>query len=82
MQFKICYRVDSGKNVHTPLGKTGFDDTRIIGNLKSFMRAIIDKRPQNLKGQYFTAAFLTSTMGPSWRINVNDIDLRSKTCML
>lgn len=38
------------------------------------MNALSDRRPATLKGKYFIEAFLKSTMGPRWRINLDDID--------
>ena len=40
------------------------------------MKSLADKKPSTLKGKYFIAAFIKSTMGPRWRINLNDIDPR------
>lgn len=42
------------------------------------MKALVDKRPPTLKGKYFTEAYLKSTMGPSWKINLVDIDPRTE----
>ncbi len=41
------------------------------------MNAVSDRRPATLKGKYLIEAFLKSTMGPRWRINLNDIDPKS-----
>lgn len=38
------------------------------------MNALSDRRPATLKGKYFIEAFVKSTMGPRWRINLGDID--------
>jgi ribosomal protein L1 len=40
------------------------------------MKSLADKKPNGLKGKYFIAAYLKSTMGPRWKINMNDIDPR------
>ncbi len=45
------------------------------------MKALADKKPPTLKGKYFVKAFLKSTMGPRWRINLNDIDPRGNKHM-
>ncbi len=42
------------------------------------MKTLVEKRPPTLKGKYFTDAFLKSTMGPSWKINLMDIDPRTE----
>ena len=42
------------------------------------MKSLVQKRPVSTKGKYFTEAWVTSTMGPSWKINLDDIDPRNK----
>lgn len=42
------------------------------------MVSLVDKRPPSLKGKYFTDAYIKSTMGPRWRVNLNDIDPRTE----
>lgn len=41
------------------------------------MTTLVDKRPPTLKGKYFTHAYLKSTMGVGWKINLVDIDPRT-----
>jgi hypothetical protein len=41
------------------------------------MKALSDRRPPTLKGKYLIDAFLKSTMGPRWRIRLDDIDPKS-----
>ena len=40
------------------------------------MKSLVEKRPAGTKGKYFLEAWLRSTMGPGWRINLPDIDPR------
>lgn len=49
-----------------------------MGNLKSLMSALVEKRPPAVKGVYFKAAFLKSTMGPRFRIDLETIDPKAK----
>jgi hypothetical protein len=41
------------------------------------MKSLVEKRPASTKGKYFTEAWLRSTMGPGWKINLVDIDPRT-----
>jgi hypothetical protein len=41
------------------------------------MKILAAKRPNGLKGKYFVEAFIKSTMGPRWKLNINDIDPRT-----
>jgi ribosomal protein L1 len=46
-------------------------------NFRELMKALVDKKPANIKGKYFLNAFIKSTMGPRWKLNLNDIDPRT-----
>jgi large subunit ribosomal protein L1 len=59
------------------LGKIDFTDEQLLINFRELMLSLSEKRPQSLKGKYFIEAYLKSTMGPSWRINLADIDPKS-----
>lgn len=45
------------------------------------MKKLVEKRPAGMKGKYFTEAYLKSTMGPRWKINLLDIDPRTERCI-
>lgn len=75
-------RVDSGRNLHSPLGKISFEDQNILINLKSFMETVVEKKPSTVKGTFLLAGYLSSTMGPGFRIDLNTIDPRSKQYVL
>ena len=79
---QVEFRVDSGANIHSALGKTNFETESVIGNMNSFMKALIDKKPPSLKGTYLKTAFLKSTMGPRFRLNLETIDPRSRNYQL
>lgn len=46
------------------------------------MNTLLDKRPATVKGVYFKDAYLKTTMGPSWKVNVDTIDPRNRNYML
>jgi len=69
--------VDSGKNLHALLGKMSFSDEELLVNFRSLMIELAEKKPTGLKGRYFTEAYLKSTMGPRWKLNLADIDPRT-----
>jgi large subunit ribosomal protein L1 len=82
LNFSRSRRVDSGRNIHAPLGRVSFDDKRILGNFKSLVSAVAEKKPQSVKGNYFLAAYLSSTMGPSFRVDLSSIDNKGKNYLL
>ena len=73
---QVSFRVDIGRNIHAQIGKMSFTDEQLLRNWHAVMKSLVEKRPPTLKGKYFTEAYLRSTMGPGWQINLNDIDPR------
>lgn len=74
---QVTFRVDTGKNVHVMLGKIDFTDEQVLTNLREIVKVLTEKRPNGLKGKYFLEAYLKSTMGPRWKINLQTIELKS-----
>ncbi|MCC5911447.1 MAG: 50S ribosomal protein L1 [Clostridiaceae bacterium] len=70
---KVEYRLDKTNIIHVPVGKASFDDEKLLDNLKALLEAIIKAKPAAAKGQYLRSVALTSTMGPSLKINSNKI---------
>lgn len=70
---RIEYRIDKTSNIHVPIGKASFSEQNLLGNLASFMEAIVAARPSSLKSHYLLRAALTSTMGPGIKIDTNSI---------
>lgn len=61
------------------IGKIDFTDEQLLVNFRELMNSLSDRRPATLKGKYFIEAFVKSTMGPRWRINLEDIDPKGKS---
>jgi large subunit ribosomal protein L1 len=74
---QVSYRVDDGRNIHAQIGKINFTDEQLLRNWHAVMKSLVDRRPPTLKGKYFTDAYLKSTMGPGWKVNLVDIDPRT-----
>jgi large subunit ribosomal protein L1 len=66
---KVEYRVDKTNIVHVPVGKASFGAEKLTENFEAMMRAIVKARPAAAKGRYLRTVALTSTMGPSVRLN-------------
>ena len=52
-----------------PIGKASFGAEKLGENLDTLMGAIVKAKPAAAKGQYIRSVAITSTMGPSVRIN-------------
>jgi large subunit ribosomal protein L1 len=66
---KVEYRVDKTGIVHVHIGKISFDQEKIEENYRTMMDALVKAKPSGAKGQYIRSVAVSSTMGPSVRIN-------------
>jgi len=66
---KVEYRLDKTAIIHCPVGKASFGNQKLTENLTALMEAIIKAKPAAAKGVYIRSLYLTSTMGPSVRLN-------------
>ena len=66
---KIEYRLDKSNIIHVPVGKASFSEEALAENYKALMDAIMKAKPSALKGQYLKSIALSSTMGPSAKVN-------------
>lgn len=66
---RIEYRVDRDGNVHAPVGKMTFDDSKLADNLRAFVDAVVKARPASAKGQYIKSITISSTMGPGIKLD-------------
>ena len=68
---KIEYRVDRTGNLHAPIGRVSFEDTKLLENLGAFMDSVLRARPAAAKGTYVRSLTLSSTMGPGVPLDPN-----------
>ena len=66
---KIEYRVDKAGNVHVPVGKISFGAAELAANVTGVLMELIRVKPAAAKGRYMMGAYLSSTMGPSVRLD-------------
>ncbi len=65
---RIEFRVDKTGNVHAPIGKVSFEHEQLVENFRAFMDTIVKARPPAAKGGYVRNVAVSSTMGPSVKI--------------
>ncbi|SFE41826.1 LSU ribosomal protein L1P [Lentibacillus persicus] len=68
---KVEYRVDKSANIHVPLGKISFDNSKLVENFEAIADTLAKAKPQASKGVYMRNASITSTMGPGIRVDVS-----------
>ena len=66
---KVEYRLDKTNIIHLGFGKVSFGAEKLNENYEAIMDAIIKARPASAKGQYIKSVAVTTTMGPSVKIN-------------
>jgi large subunit ribosomal protein L1 len=67
---KIEFRVDSGSNVHGPIGKRSFTAQNLEDNFQAFIESIRSSKPATSKGQYIRRVTLSATMSPGIAVDV------------
>lgn len=66
---RVEYRADKTGVIHMRVGKTSFEDVKLVENIRSFYNQIVKDKPSDAKGNYIKSVHLCSTMGPGIKIN-------------
>jgi large subunit ribosomal protein L1 len=74
---KVEYRVDKTAILHNSLGKLSFPIEKLIENVHSYLTAVIKAKPTTAKGKYLRSVYLSSTMGPSVKIDPTTIETQA-----
>ena len=67
---QIEIKNDKDGNVGVSIGKKSFQDNKIKANFDSLIQTIYKEKPSGIKGDFILSAFLTSTMGVSYKLKV------------
>jgi len=67
---RVEFRLDRTSLMHVPIGKASFEEDQLLDNLTSIMDSVIRSRPAGVKGEFILSSFLTTSMGPSIRMDV------------
>jgi len=70
---KVEYRVDSYGIVHSAIGKTSFGLDKLKPNAEAILNSIKQNKPGSLKGAYVSSINITTTMGPSIKVQTSEI---------
>jgi large subunit ribosomal protein L1 len=68
---KVEYRVDEAGIVHLAIGKVSFGSDKIAENANAAITSIKNAKPASLKNVYIKSAHLTTTMGPSVKVDIS-----------
>ena len=65
---QIEIKNDKDGNLGASIGKKSFADSKIKENFDSLMEKITKEKPSGIKGDFIQSAFITSTMGVSYKL--------------
>ncbi len=66
---KVEYRTDRTAIVHMVIGKTDFDERRLLENYAAVIEELIRAKPSVAKGRYIRSIALASTMGVGVKVD-------------
>ena len=67
---QIEIKNDTDGNLSASIGKKSFPDNKIKENFDALMEKISKEKPSGIKGDFILSAFLTSTMGVSYKLKL------------
>jgi ribosomal protein L1, bacterial/chloroplast len=70
---KIEYRVDSNGIIHCSVGKVSFEPVQILKNIEALIDSVKSNKPSSLKSTFIKSVYLTTTMGPSIKLNLANL---------
>jgi len=71
---KLEFRVDKTAIIHVGVGKLSFKQDKLVENATSLLQAVLRAKPGTAKGRYLRSVYMSSTMGPSVRLDAAAIE--------
>ncbi len=66
---KIEFKSDKFGNIQVAVGKLSFAEEQLAENITAVVKEVVHNRPAAVKGKYLQKAYISSTMGPSVRLD-------------
>jgi len=67
---QVTFKAEKNGVVHAGVGKSSFDEAKLVENVRAFVDAVSKAKPAGAKGTYMKKVALSSTMGPGVTIDV------------
>ena len=67
---QIEIKNDKDGNIAASIGKKSFPDAKLKENYDAFINVLLKEKPSGIKGNFILSAYLTSTMGLSYRLKL------------
>ena len=71
----VAYKNDSFGNIHTIIGKSSFEEKKLLENLNYVINTIAKAKPSTVKGIFINGITISTTMGPGIKIDTNSFDI-------
>ena len=65
---QIQFKSEKNAIVQAGIGKLSFTEENLVSNFKEFVNAIKKSKPDSIKGKFINKVYLSTSMGPSIRI--------------
>ena len=73
---QVQFRAEKAGIVHAGVGKASFSNEALLENVRAFVNAVTRAKPSGSKGTYIKKLSLSSTMGPSVKVDVASLSAR------
>ena len=70
---KVEFRADKQGMIHVPIGKIQFTADDLMKNYVTLADAVLRAKPSTSKGVYLKSVYLTTTMGPSIKLDNKNV---------
>ena len=70
---KVEYRVDKQAIVHLSIGKVSFGADKLLDNAQVVITSLQNAKPSSIKGTYMKSFSISSTQGPSVKVDLGSI---------
>jgi large subunit ribosomal protein L1 len=73
---KVEYRVDKSGNIHVPIGKSSFENEKLVENFNTIFDTMQKVKPAAAKGTYMKNVTVSSTMGPGVKVDPSTVSAK------
>jgi large subunit ribosomal protein L1 len=70
---QVEYKIDKAGIIHAAFGKISFDKEALKENFRALYNAVVNAKPQSMKGVYMKDIFVSTTQGVSIRLDLDKV---------